>query len=93
MSEEDLVAAAQKHAKESHGMELTMEQALAMAESAGAVLSITKNDLLHDLGKFSDVCIESVSQNLGNGGEDLFVSPGQVYESSSSSASRVFGCN
>jgi predicted small metal-binding protein len=33
-SEEKLVAAAQKHAKETHDMELTTEQALAMARPA-----------------------------------------------------------
>ena len=32
--EEDLVAKAQQHAKELHGMELTREQALAMAQPA-----------------------------------------------------------
>lgn len=30
-NEEELVAAAQQHAKEVHGMEITVEQALAMA--------------------------------------------------------------
>jgi predicted small metal-binding protein len=33
-SEDELVAKAQQHAKEAHGMELTREQALSMAQPA-----------------------------------------------------------
>jgi predicted small metal-binding protein len=34
-TDDELVASAQRHAREAHGMEITREQALALAEPAG----------------------------------------------------------